>query len=113
MFRPNQVGKLLKNTGYDKYAQVKFADPIDCPFAVVSLLSRADKTNVRADSSASRGSADEILSKVKILIVPTIKPGFDDVFIFNDTKHRITGVHPRYTVTGTLDHYEADLEVTP
>lgn len=113
MFRPNQIGVLLKKNGYDGYSRPQFAAPINCPFAVVRLLSRSDKTNVRADSSASRGSADEILSQVKILVVPRIRPNFDDAFIFNSVNHRVTGVHPRYTVMGKLDHYEVDLEVQP
>lgn len=104
---------LYKREGYDKFAQVRYSAPVVCPFAPVSMLSRADKTNVRADSSASRGSAEEVLSKIKVLIVPSIKPVFDDILEFNGVKHRVTGVHPRYTVTGKLDHYDTDLEVQP
>lgn len=113
MFRPNQIGKLHKLTGRDIHARPTYAPPIDCPFAPVNLNVKTDKTNVRADSSASRGSADELISKAKILIVKQIKPGFEDRFEHLEVLYRVVAIHPRYTVTGELDHYEVDMEVQP
>ncbi|WP_456868323.1 hypothetical protein [Galbibacter sp. BG1] len=113
MFRPNQTGRLHRLEGRDIYSRPTYADPIDCPFAPVSLSVKTDKTNVRADSSASRGSADELIARTRILIIPQIKPNFDDLFDFDGTHYRIVAIHPRYTITGEMDHYEADLEVQP
>lgn len=113
MFRPNQIGRLYRLTGRDVHSRPSYAAPIDCPFAPVSLSVKTNKTNVRADSSASRGSADELIARTRILIIPQIEPKFEDSFEFKNTRYRIAAIHPRYTVTGELDHYEADLEVQP
>lgn len=113
MFQPNQIGKLHKITGRDIYSRPSYAAPIGCPFSPVSLAVSTEKTNVRADSSASRGSADELIAKAKILIVPRIRPDFEDRFEHLGILYRVVAIHPRYTVTGGLDHYEVDLEVQP
>lgn len=113
MFQPNQIGKLHRLTGRDIHARPTYAEPIDCPFAPVNMNVRTDKTISRADSSASRGSADELIAKAKILVVPRIRPVFDDSFEFAGSHYRVASIHPRFTVTGALDHYEIDLEVQP
>ena len=113
MFRPNQNGKLFKIMGRDVHSRPTYGAPIVCQFAPVNLAVSTEKTNVRADSSASRGSADELISTAKILIVPQVKPDFEDAFEFLDVRYRVIAVHPRYTVTGALDHYEVDLGVLP
>lgn len=113
MFRPNAVGKLHKLTGRDVHGREQYAAGINCPFAQVNLSRRATKTDRRADSSASRGSADEVTSWAKILVVAFMKPSLNDKFCFLDDSYRVVAVHPRRTVAGLLDHWELDLEVLP
>lgn len=113
MFTPNLNGFIQSSIGYDINAERKYGAKRDCPYATVSMKIDAQKTSVRADSSASRGSADEIATtRTKILIPTFVSVNFGDRFISAEG-HRfaVQSVHPRYSVAGRLDHYELDLEV--
>ena len=112
MFQPNRKGLLAVSLGYDVYARVTYAPDVEVPFASVTLKEIAQKTTVRADSSASRGSADEIISKVKILVPTYVAMKIGDMFKTDGAKFLVSAKHPRYSVFGTHDHNEFDLEVT-
>ncbi|MFA9261786.1 MAG: hypothetical protein ACEQSB_00300 [Undibacterium sp.] len=113
MFYPNRVGFLASRTGYDVFARPSFSPEMEVPFASVTLKEIAQKTSVRADSSASRGSADEVYSKVKILMPAYVNAYIGDTFRQDLSKYAISAKHPRYSVFGTLDHFEYDLEIVP
>jgi hypothetical protein len=114
MFRPNAIGKLSVRSGRDFHARETYSEPIDCPFAPVNLDNAAVRTTVRADSSASRGAADErVALEARILIVPYLNPKIGDRFQFEDIVYRIAGVHRRRSVFGGLDHYDCSLEALP
>lgn len=111
MFSPNQTGMLYRQAARDVHGRVAFGAAYDCPFAVVNMLVSGQKTSVRADSSASRGAADEIAAqRAKILLPAYADPVIGDKFNFR-LDFRIISVHPRYSVSGALDHWECDLEV--
>lgn len=113
MFRPNLIGTLKRVTGFDLHAREIYAEPIECPFAQLIFTRDAERTTVRADSSGSRGSADETVSDASVLIVPYIRPTFGDRFEFDGFTYKIVGIHPRRSVTGALDHWECTLEALP
>lgn len=113
MFSPNAVGMLYKRAGYDKWGQPVVVEPVECPYAQVNFKREADKTTVRADSSASRGQADEVVSRARILIARFITPEIGDEFEADGNRYRIISVFPRKTVFGRLDHWECDLEILP
>jgi hypothetical protein len=114
MFEPNVVGKLAKLVGRDVHARPTFAEPIDCPFGIVNLNVGAEKTIVRADSSASRGSADEISAvRAKILIAKYIDVTIGDRFEFEGMKFLIASKHVRRSILGSVDHFECDMEIVP
>ena len=111
MFSPNLMGKIKKVTGRDIHGRQSLSDPISCPFGPVSLKLGSGKTSVRADSSASRGAADQIaIERGSILIPRYIPANISDIFAFGENEYEITAIHPRYSVDGMLDHYECDLE---
>lgn len=113
MFSPNLSGFMQSSVGYDVNAEKKYGAQRECPYATVSMKIDVQKTSVRADSSASRGSADEIATtRTKILVPTYVNPVFGDRFVSAEG-HRfsIQSVHPRYSVGGRLDHYEIDLEI--
>ena len=86
----------------------------ECPFAPVNLAVGADKTSVRADSSASRGAADELAAvRAKILVVPYVPIEIGDRFVFEGVNYQVSRKHIRRSVAGVVDHVECDLEVTP
>lgn len=112
MFIANLTGTIRSVIGRDIHGRHQFGPERPCAFAIVSLKISAIKTTVRADSSASRGSADEtVVERGKILIpsfITVVKN--DDIFEYQSRKYRIASVHPRYSVNGVFDHWEVDVE---
>jgi hypothetical protein len=114
MFEPNLIGAIKKRVGRDVHGQAVLGREISCPFAIVNLEVMAQKTSVRADSSGSRGSADELTAdRLRILISKFVSVAIDDVFIFEGASYVITSKHTRRSVMGDVDHYQCDLEILP
>lgn len=112
MFEPNLVGKISTLQGYDVHAREVYSLARVCPFAIVNLEIGAEKTSVRADSSASRGSADEMtVERGKILIANYVDVKINDRFDFDGVRYKIVSKFARRSVEGKIDHYECDLEV--
>lgn len=111
MFSPNLMGSIQRLQSRDIHGRHVLSDPVKCPFGPVSLNIGAVKTSVRADSSASRGSANQISVEAgSILISKNVGPKMNDIFTFSGVNFEITSVHERYSVDGFLDHYQCDLE---
>lgn len=109
MLRPNVLCQMQKFTQYDQYGIPQFSvkKPVKC--SVVRFKLQQEKTSVRADSSASRGRAEEMLYDV-ILLFPkniNIKSG-DRVEIF-DTILKAEDVETRLDINGRIDHFEVSL----
>lgn len=114
MFEPNVVGKLRRVTGRDVHARATYSDPVDCPCGIVNLDIGADKTVVRADSSASRGSADEkSAQRAKILIANYVTVEIGDRFEFDGLAFVVKSKHVRRSIMGAVDHFECDMELLP
>lgn len=115
MFTPNSIGSIRRPAGRDVHSRVTFSAATPCPYAPVNMLVGAQKTSVRADSSASRGSADEtVAQRAKILVPSFVIPVIGDRFEAKDgMQFQVAAVHPRAGVDGIVDHYECDLEVVP
>jgi hypothetical protein len=109
MFKPNKSCRLQLSSGKsDKYGQ-----PIQSVFtaercSVVKLTSYSAKSSVRADSSATRGSASEFEADAVILLPPKTKANVNDILIVGGIKLRISGIRPRFDVQGNIDHKEID-----
>lgn len=114
MFEPNLKGKLQKRTGRNIHGEPLLSAAIDCSFAIVNLEVKALKTSVRADSSGSRGSADEFTAEhLRILISKFTKFEINDIFSFDGMSYLVISKHPRRSVFGDIDHYQCDLEILP
>lgn len=114
MFQPNLVGKLARLVGRDVHNRATYTAPSDCPFGAVNLDVGSQKTSVRADSSASRGSADEIAAmRAKILVPAWIPIKIGDKFMFDGMTFQIATTHTRRSVMGSVDHIECDMEIIP
>jgi hypothetical protein len=109
MMIPNTTGLLARQTGKDIYAQSSYAAPVVVPCAVVNLNTKVVKTPVRADSSATRGNAEEEVSVSKILFPKTVALTEGDKFIISGVNLRIIGIRQQNNVLGQLDHFEVDL----
>ena len=112
MFKPNVTGSIRKRLSRDVHGRAAYGPSLVCPFGIVNLQIATQKTSVRADSSASRGSADEITAiRGKILIPAYMSVTIGDRFEFQGQGYEIAGFHQRRSVLGYLDHFECDLEI--
>jgi hypothetical protein len=115
VFIPNTQGKLSVLKGFNLFGEPDFDRGETVPCAVVKLIGIADKTSVRTDSSASRGNAEETLTEARILFPANVEVSSGDRFEINGFTLRVQSVHPRYNITGKLDHFDVALEkwITP
>lgn len=112
MFRPNQVCYVRVASGRtDVYGQPLAATRVREQCAVVRLITTNQPSSVRADSSASRGNAKELVSDSLILMTKTTAANIDDLIDIGGATLRILSKHPRYTVGGELDHFEVTASV--
>lgn len=114
MFTPNQTGQIQHVTGYDLFGQQALEPPRSIRFAVVNLRLLSGKTTVRADSSASRGTTDEITTDLaRILVAKHERIEIGDVFLYDGQSFDVRSKHVRRSVFGNVDHYECELEARP
>ncbi len=107
MFRPNQSCTIVVASGRtDVYGQPLAATRVAERCAVVRLITTNQPSSVRADSSASRGAAKEVVSDSLILLAKSTAANIDDLIEINGSKLRILSKHPRFAINGRLDHYE-------
>lgn len=112
MFRPNQTCTIRVASGRtDVYGQPLAATRVRERCAVVRLITTNQPSSVRADSSASRGAAKELVSDSLILLAKTTSANIDDLIEIQGATLRILSKHPRFGTTGALDHYEITASV--
>lgn len=110
MFIPNNSGELSLAVGFNVNGEPLFSIPARVPCAVVRLDAGIGKTSVRADSSASRSNAEEVVVKSKILFPAHITISKGAHFSIAGMELRVVEIEPRYSVLGQLDHFEVDLD---
>ena len=114
MFRAKLTGHIAEKTGYDLYGQPLAAVLRPIRFSQVNLRRKSGKTTVRADSSASRGAADEITTDLAcILVPPQERIQIGDIFHFDGDSYVVVSRHVRRSVAGAVDHIECNLEIRP
>lgn len=111
MFRPNLTCLISSSSGTDVYGRAMPGVAVTELCAVVNLNIVSNKSSVRADSSASRGSAMEFESNSIILLTVRTKARIDDVIEIDGFKLRIIGMAPCHDVAGKLDHYRAEAQM--
>lgn len=106
MIIPTLWIKVFKNAGTDVYAQPVYAPPFSEKVCPVKLNFQQRATSVRTDAAGSKSRAAESNAQVTILALPGSKIELDDKLEIMGYSLRVVDVHPRYTVTGKLDHLE-------
>lgn len=107
MFVPNNTCTIQASEGLsDIYGQPRPGVFIKERCAVIRLVVMNVKSAVRADSSASRGSALELEAKSKFLLTAKTRASVDDLITIAGSTLRIMTKEPRFDLTGQLDHYE-------
>lgn len=109
MFQPNVLCTLTRASGHtDLYGNPMFDPPRPAKCGIVKLVSRDQNVTVRADSSASRGAAQEMVADALLLFPPVYGVKNDDVIDVIGVKLKVTGVFPRHNVNGQIDHYQVE-----
>lgn len=109
MFRPNITVDLHRRQDQmDIYGNQGYEPAVKVRCAIVSLDATVLKSSVRADSSASRGRAEEETVEAKLLFLPgeQIKQG--DLVIVDGEQIEVITVEKRRNTSGKIDHLEVD-----
>lgn len=111
MLYPNVACTITRMTGlFNDYGEAK-PEPykvVETMCGLVKLLEQTEKSSVRADSSASRGFADEITTDARLLFLPTEDILVGDKVTVATIELRVTGKFPRFDVMGRHDHFQVD-----
>jgi hypothetical protein len=111
MLIPNVQAKYSRMIGVDVVGKRTYAGPRRIRVGVVWLEEASGKTSVRTDSSGSRGSAREPLTKSRLMFPAAVRPHPGDIVEVSGYKMAVESTFPRYGVDGVLDHWQVDLEV--
>lgn len=113
MFRANTFCQLQPRKGFDEYGDPSFGPSNRIKCAVVRLARSSTPSSVRADSSGTRGKADQLESDAVILMPPTAEPPMGAKVTILGITLEIVGMQPRLNIMGRLDHYEVSLNAWP
>lgn len=104
--RPTLIIDVYRKLGSDAYGQARWQKLAPERVAPVRLSFQLANTTVRTDSAGTKGHAQEPNAKVVLLALPTADIRLDDKLVVMGRPLRVIEVHPRFAVTGALDHYE-------
>lgn len=106
MFKPNLYCVIHLSSGAsDAYGQPLPSKKVKERCSIIEMNINVEKTSVRADSSASRGSGLEKTVKAVILLESTTKAKLNDVIEIQGNMLRIIGMEPKTSLQGKTDHY--------
>lgn len=107
MFCLNKQGTIeRKQARRDVHGREFFDDPVVIELSVIKLKQFVETSSVRADQTASRGSADQTVMDAMLLVAPTLAITAGDVIEVDGYRIEVSGIHPRYDVLGNFEHKE-------
>lgn len=107
LFVPNQRCIIVKMGAMDIYGQKHVERRITENCAILKAKKNSAKSSVRADSSASRGNAQEITADYWLILEKDTEADIDDLIEFKGLRLKIIGLHVRFSIRGEHDHTEA------
>lgn len=106
-FRPNMTAQIMrKQAKRDIHGREQFDPMVPVPIALVRLSEMVEESSVRADQTASRGSADQEVLQAKFLVSPHLAVSKGDVFIISGRNVEVAAIHPRVDIFGKPHHQE-------
>lgn len=108
MLNPTVPCVIVKRGASDLYGQKADGARVNDFCDVVKLAARTRKSSVRADSSASRGTAIEETVQSVLLFGPASDIALDDHIEIAGLRLAVSGRHPRFDAAGKLDHYRIE-----
>jgi hypothetical protein len=111
MFIPNIPCQIYRRTGLTGFGKPTFTGPLPGMCGVIRLEEMSNKTSVRADSTASRGSAKETVTASRMLFPASLTLNAGDVVKVLGRTLTVQSTWPRHDVSGRFDHWQVDLEI--
>jgi hypothetical protein len=109
LFRPNTDCVIVLPGERDGYGQMQPGSRVKERCFLARVQRRSEKSTVRADSSASRGAAQENLITGQVLLAATTRAVIGAIVEAHNLKLKIVGMGERANLRGQLDHYVADV----
>lgn len=107
LFNPNTTCVIIKNEGYNMYGEQTYSkERITENCAVLDAKRSVKKSSVRADSSASRGNAQEVIADFWLILEQDTVAEIDDLIEVRGVRVKIVDMIPRYGLDGHHDHTE-------
>lgn len=113
MLIANVPCKVRKLAGYSNSGEPRHCAEKKDFCAVVYYRTNSDKTSVRADSTASRGAAEQLEASVRLLMLPDSDIDVDSLVSLEGRSEVliVDGVDPRYDTDGEIHHFQVDLRI--
>lgn len=109
MFVPNTTCDLyVRGEQINNFGKFEFAAKKVVRCAVVSLDIKTVKSSVRADTSGSRGQAEQPEGDARLLFPKTSTIKVGDAVYKDGYWLEVIGVQPRHHVSGPVDHIQVE-----
>lgn len=110
LFSPNTRADIYRKTAQvNNFGRPTYEPKKSVPIAVIHMSIAAQKSSVRADTSASRGQMEQMEGDAMFLLPIYVKVNEGDVFHKDHLWLEVAMVEPRRSIQGNLDHYEVVL----
>lgn len=107
MFIANTPAVLYRMNGRNAFGRSTFDAPVPIKIGIADLGDLVTPSAVRADQSASRGSADVDTISAQLLLPKSVTVKEGDVIEVDGFRVQVNGVMPRRNILGQLDHWQA------
>jgi hypothetical protein len=111
-FRPTSTAFIRHRKGRDVYGAPVLQRPYAVPVAAVTFRAGRERSSVRADSSASRGRAEEANADAVLLFPAGVSVANGDIVEFAGERLEVVRVQQRFDMQGSLDHLQVDLQLS-
>lgn len=98
-------------TGNNGFGEAVYSAPRQAKCAVLKLEKARQHSTVRADSSGTRGHAEEYIAEGRLLMKKNDPIKVDDYIEVNGLTLRVLSVRPRYNVFSKIDHLEIEATI--
>jgi len=110
-FYPNTKAYIYYLAGNDWRGQPRYASKKPMRCSVIDFKISQSDVSIRADRSVSKGRAEEMTGKIRILTPPKLKVSNGDKIKLHNETLRVVTVFPRHSLDGKLHHNQVDLEL--
>lgn len=109
MFLPNTRADLYRrSTESNNFGKHEYSTRKSVPCSVIYLNVASKKSSVRADTSGSRGQADQMEGDARFCFPLYVALQIGDAVFKDDTWLEIIEIEPRRNVLGQLDHNQVE-----